>query len=353
MSRSTIRSLLKSLQVPVIQAPMAGGLVNPQLVAAVTNAGGIGSFGFAYSDPEKIYKELHASMNLTKGPINANFFIMPKVQEIDEAFQNRCIEILKELSFAHDVQFLSPKQPYYQSLHDQLEPIWILKPKLLTFHLGIPSKEIIDKAHSENIEVGASATNVLEAKAIQDAGLDFIVAQGTEAGGHRGNFIEGSHDPELPILGLVTSILKDSTIQIPLIASGGIMNGAGISQFMKLGCSAVQMGTAFLTCHEAGTPSSYKTALLNDHHRRTCFTKGFSGRRAKGLRNDFIKYMEDKVTLPFPIQNALTGPIRQKAAKSSNPEYQSLWAGDGYRLCKSMSTLELMTSLEKEYKNTY
>jgi nitronate monooxygenase len=334
------------LHLPIIQAPMAGGITTPQLVAAVANQGGVGSFGFAYSTPEKIHADLVAAQSLTSGPINANFFIFGPVRLPSDQMQKNAMQALRSLDVDGVQSLTIPAEPFYPNLMEQLEPIWNARPAILSFHFGLPPIGVIEKAHALGIAVGISATSLEEALAIESAHADFIVAQGIEAGGHRGQFDLQAKDEALSTLALTAQLAKHC--HTPIVAAGGIMNGAQIQNALAKGAQAAQLGTAFLCCDESGTPPSYRDYLLHKQDRPTTLTKAFSGRLARGLENTFTRTMQAKTTLPFPIQNTLTGPLRQWAVAQNNAEYQSLWAGKAYEQVRSMSTKDLMQQLRNE-----
>ncbi len=334
------------LKIPVIQAPMAGGPNTPELVSAVSNNGGIGSFGFAYSIPEKIIDDLTTTKSLTNGPINANFFIFQPIEAPSAEIQSLALEALLELPIFEDAQLALPREPFFPDINIQLEAIWLNPTEILTFHFGIPSQSIIEKAHSLGIIVGITATSPAEALAIKEADADFIVAQGIEAGGHRGTFDPNSNDDDLPLNILIEEIIK--VTDLPLVAAGAIMDGHDINNALNLGATAVQMGTAFLTCDESGTTAEHKKFLLSEHRRKTSFTRAFSGRRAQGINNEFMQLMANKTILPFPIQNTVTGPVRQLANRLNNGEYQSLWAGKGYDRARKMTASQLLFTLRDE-----
>jgi nitronate monooxygenase len=334
------------LHLPIIQAPMAGGITTPQLVAAVANQGGVGSFGFAYSTPEKIHADLVAAQSLTSGPINANFFIFGPVRLPSDQMQKNAMQALRSLDVDGVQSLTIPAEPFFPNLMEQLEPIWNARPAILSFHFGLPPIGVIEKAHALGIAVGISATSLEEALAIESAHADFIVAQGIEAGGHRGQFDLQAKDEALSTLALTAQLAKHC--HTPIVAAGGIMNGADIHAALTKGAQAAQMGTAFLCCDESGTPPSYRHYLLHKQDRSTTLTKAFSGRLARGLENTFTRTMQAKTTLPFPIQNTLTGPLRQWAVAQNNAEYQSLWAGKAYEQVRSMSTKDLMQQLRNE-----
>lgn len=327
---------------------MAGGITTPQLVAAVANNGGVGSFGFAYSAPEKIQADLVAAQSLTSGPINANFFVFSPVSLPSEQTQLNAIQALRSLD-VNGVQSLAiPAAPFYPNLMEQLEPVWKTRPTILSFHFGLPPDGVIAKAHALGISVGISATSLAEALAIESADADFVVAQGIEAGGHRGQFDWQAEDEALSTLELTAQLAKHC--RIPIVAAGGIMNGAHIQKALARGAQAAQLGTAFLCCDESGASASYRQFLLHKQDRPTVMTKAFSGRYARGIENTFTKRMQDQTILPFPIQNTMTGPLRQWANTQHNAEYQSLWAGTAYAQVRSISTTDLMQQLRHEIK---
>ena len=325
---------------------MAGGITTPQLVAAVANHGGVGSFGFAYSTPEKIHADLVMAQSMTSGPINANFFVFSPVCLPSEQIQKNAMQALGSLGVGGVQSLALPVEPFYPNLMEQLEPIWKTRPAILSFHFGLPPEGVIEKAHALGIAVGISATGLTEALAIESVNADFIVAQGIEAGGHRGQFDVQSKDEALSTLALTAQLAKHC--RIPIVAAGGIMNGAHIKNALAKGAQAVQMGTAFLCCDESGTPPSYRHYLLHKQDRPTTLTKAFSGRLARGLENTFTRTMQEQTTLPFPLQNTLTGPLRQWAVAQHDAEYQSLWAGTAYAQIRSMSTKDLMQRLRNE-----
>lgn len=319
---------------------MAGGVNTPAMAAAVANAGGVGSFGFAYSSPEKISTDLMATHALTAGPLNANFFVFQPVALPDAAQQAAALAALKALGLPHDCVLRMPQAPFYPDLEALLQPVWQHRPAMLTFHFGIPSAAVIQQAKALGIAVGITATSLAEATQIENAGADFIVAQGVEAGGHRGTFDPDGADVGLPLDDLLRTLV--SSIRLPIVAAGGVMNGADIHRVTRLGAAAAQMGTAFLCCDESGASPAHQAFVLHEHARGTTFTRAFSGRRAQGIVNSFTAALQGQATLPFPIQNTLTGPIRQLAVQRNDGEHQSLWAGTAYSKAEALPAATLM-----------
>ena len=331
--------------IPIIQAPMAGGYTTPKLVGAVSNTGAIGSFGFSYSSAKKLNDDLIEVRKLTKKTINANFFIFPETKLPSNNILLKAVDVLKNLPL--NAEYTIPLKPFFPSLDHQLEPIWKHKPQLLTFHFGLPPKYVIEKAHSYGIFVGVTATCLEEAYEIQKSGSDFIVAQGIEAGGHRGTFDpQATEDKKLSTFELSKILVKQCSI--PIVSAGGIMNGEDIKTFINEGVVAVQMGTAFLCCDEAGTNRVHRQYILNKKERNSVFTKNFSGRYARGIDNEFISLMDGKFILPFPLQNTLTAPLRKEASRIDNGEYQSFWAGKWFTKARSLQVGILINKLKSE-----
>ena len=333
--------------IPIIQAPMAGGITTPALVKAVADTGAIGSFGFAYSTADKIAADMAETRHATTGLINANFFIIEEPQIPDKEDIKAAITALSALPFTPDKAYTAPKPPFAPSLRAQLEPIWQCPPDYLTFHFGIPDQEVIKRAKSMGILIGMGATSITEAKAVAKAGADFIIAQGYEAGGHRGTFTaDAKGDEQLSTLALTKLIARH--IHLPVVSAGAIMTAKDIKNARQAGASLVQMGTAFLCADEAGTAPSYRAALLAKPGTTTCMTRHFSGRKARSLQNDFITQMKDKPYLPFPVQNTLTASMRGAAVKAGKADYQSLWAGTAYQAISSAPAKEIITNLIKD-----
>ena len=333
-------------RIPIIQAPMAG-FTTPELVAAVSDAGAIGSFGFAYSNAEKIDSDLSEARKLTNKPINSNFFVFSEQHAPSDKDCKIANDVLENLSLTVSIPYQPLSAPFFPSLEHQLEPIWKHKPEFLTFHFGLPPKHILQRAQSLGMCVGVTATCLEEAKAIQNLGADFVVAQGIEAGGHRGTFsADGKGDQKLRTFELLKVL--NGKCALPIVCAGGIMKGEDIVTYLNEGAIAVQMGTAFLCCHEAGTNPVHKKYVLEERQRKTVYTKGFSGRWAQSIENEFTLLMESKYVLPFPLQNILTSSLRKLAVKTENGEYQSLYAGTEFKKARALPAAKLISELVSE-----
>jgi nitronate monooxygenase len=221
--------------------------------------------------------------------------------------------------------------------------------QIFSFTFGSLVAETVQRVQSRGFFVMGTATTVDEAKALASSGVDAIVAQGAEAGGHRGSFLAAFDASLIGTMALVPQIVD--AVPVPVIASGGIMDGRGVLAALALGASAVQMGTAFLTCEEAGVPEAYKQALLSAREQETRITRAFSGRPARGIANRFMQEIGDDVP-PFPIQNQLTRPLRNAAVKAGRAEYLNLWAGQGVRMARRQSAAQLMAKIEVELEQS-
>jgi nitronate monooxygenase len=330
---------------PIILAPMAGGAGTPQLVAAVSNAGGLGSWGGAYSTPQQILDAAKQIRALTGKPFAINLFAggYEPERRVDPA------PMLEILSRVHDELKLPPPvlPPNPQSpFADQLAAVIEARPAVFSFTFGIPDQDALARLRKAGIRTSGTATTVDEGKALEAAGIESIVAQGEEAGAHRGTFLASFNASMTPLRALMRG-LRD-VVKTPVVASGGLMDGQDIAEMLKLGAVAAQLGTAFLPCPECGAPQAYKDAVLNAKADTTTVTRAFSGRPARGLRNAFIDAVPESAILPFGQQNDLTRPMRGEAGKKGVADYLSLWAGRGVTRARQMPAAELVKALVAE-----
>lgn len=335
------------IDLPIILAPMGGGPGTPRLAAAVANAGGLGSLAGAYLAPGQLAAEIDATRVLTSRPIAVNLF----AGEYHQRSDRDAAPILAVMSDVHrELQLPPPALPDVGAnpFEQQVEVVLRAKPRAFSFTFGIPSREVLEAMRAARIVTIGTATTTHEAAMLEDAGVDVIVAQGAEAGAHRGTFAAPVSESLVPTLDLVRDIA--TTLRTPVIASGGLMTGADIARALKAGASAVQLGTAFLACPEAGTSAAYRETLLHGRGEETVITRAFSGRAARGLRNAFIDRIgeREELILPFPIQNSLTRSMRVAAAKANHPEYLSLWAGTGVARIRAMPAGDLVETLMRE-----
>jgi nitronate monooxygenase len=337
-----------SLAHPVIQAPMAGGATTPALVAAVCEAGALGSLAGAYVAPAALADLARAVRARTSRPFAVNLFApmpVPGPPPNAPGALERVARYHRELGLDPPALPAPAPDPFVDLLPVVLES----GASVFSFTFGIPPAPALDAARARSMFVVGTATTVEEALALDNAGVDAIVAQGSEAGAHRGTFAVDFEAAMIGTMALVPQVVD--AVRVPVIASGGIMDGRGIAAALALGASAVQMGTAFLTCDEAGAAETYKQAILAAREHDTRVTRAFSGRPARGIVNRFMDEVDREgpaAILPYPLQNSLTRPLRGAAATQGRPEYLSLWAGQGVRLARRQPAAALVARLASE-----
>ena len=338
--------LLETLQYPIIQGPMAGGFCTPALVAAVSNAGGLGSLPGSLLSPTVLREQVEQIRAATDKAFLLNFFVQqtpsPSEPEIASA-----AELLRPLWESLGWDALPRPVQWCQDFPAQLETALALRPAAVSFTFGILDAAQVERLHQAGIAVIGTVTTVDEAMAWQTAGADAVVASGVEAGGHRGTFIGRQEDATLGARELLPLVVQ--AVSIPVIAAGNIMDGADIRAALDGGARAVQMGTAFLVTDEAAVHPVYRAQLLSGRA-STRLTRAFSGRYARGIENRFMRQMAGVEALvpAYPVQNALTGSIRAAAAANNDPELMSLWAGAGVNRARAMPVATLMQTLAAE-----
>jgi nitronate monooxygenase len=341
--------LLKRLGIeyPIILAPMAGGPSTPELVAAVSNAGGLGSLGAAYLTPDQITDAIRRIRALTDKPFNVNLFAggYEAERHVDPG---PMLALLAEIHEVHGLPAPTLPVPPPDPFAEEFEVVLDARPAVFSFTFGIPDRDVMARLRARGIATLGTATTIDEARALAATGVDAIVAQGAEAGAHRGTFIGPFEAAMIPMLKLVRGIV--GAVSVPVIASGGIMDGRGIAKALACGASGAQLGTAFLTCPESGATETHKQAILAARKDTTVVTRAFSGRPARALANDFITRLEGKenTILPFPLQNALTRAMRTAAANRGDREFLSLWAGRGVAQARVMPAGDLVRRLVEE-----
>jgi len=333
---------------PIIQAPMAGGATTPDLVAAVSNAGGLGFLGAAYLTPQALRDAIAAVRARTDRPFGVNLFAggyEDAGRSVDPA------PMLAVLARHHAALGLPEPEPPALApapYSKQLEVIIETKVPVFSVTFGIPQQADVERLKAQGIRVFGTATTVEEARRLAAARLDGVIAQGSEAGAHRGTFLGSFEMAMIGTFALVPQIV-DAVPDLPVIAAGGIMDGRGIVAAEALGAAAVQMGTAFLTSQEAGIPDIYKNVLTRTSEDATKLTRAFSGRPARGVVNAFMREAEAAgAILPYPRQNDLTRPMRAAAGKAGDPERLSLWAGQGVGMARRLPAGDLVRRLVSE-----
>lgn len=321
-----------NIQFPVIQAGMAG-TATAALAAAVSMAGGLGTVGAAYMSPETIRTCIRDIREKTDKPFGVNLFCTKEQGGTDgfEKVQHVLNRFRKDLGMDEKLDFEMPPQLF----EEQFQVLTEEKVPVISTAFGLLSPDKIKEAKRAGSKVISMVTTVNEAIAAEKAGVDIIVAQGSDAGGHRGTFDIGAHPngANIGTFSLIPQVVDH--VNVPVVAAGGIMDGRGVIAALALGAAGVQLGTAFLISKESVAHPVYKKALSESTEESTVITKSFSGRPARGIKNTFIQEFEAAVEpLPFPTQNTLTNDIRKVAAEQNDPEYMSLWAGQGTRLLR-------------------
>lgn len=321
----------------------------PELVSAVSKAGGLGSFGFAYTQPEAMQREAEVVRALTHAPFNVNLFVSRQPDAVGAAAQRGALEAVA--GYYRELRLPPPepiRQPYAPDLDAQLRAVEEIRPAVFTFHLGAPAQDRVRRLQAMRIKVGGSANCIAEALHLESLGVDFIVAQGAEAGGHRGSYLRDPYESMIGTLALVRMIVH--AVKTPVVAAGGIMDGAGVAATLALGAQAAWLGTAFVPCPESGAPPVHKESILSSTDDGTLVTEKFSGKPARAIANRFVREMHERSAphLAFPAQNVLTGKLRTAAAKAGDPDFVAMYAGQAAPLSRALPAAELVALLEAE-----
>lgn len=340
------------IEQPIIQAGMAGGVTTPELVAEVTKAGGLGTIGAGYMTAENLRSAVQLVKKQTSGPFAVNVFVPEAPDMVSEDVQ----AANEKLSLIHkELKLTAPPVPEMlpSFFEEQLEVIIEEEIAVCSFTFGVPSAVQIERLKAHGVFLIGTATTVEEAVQNEQAGMDAVVAQGSEAGGHRGTFAEDFEKAMIGTMALVPQVVDE--VDIPVIAAGGIMDGRGILAAHALGAGAVQMGTAFLTSRESGAPQAHQHAVLRSKETDTTVTSIFSGKPARGITNKMMIWMEELEHKwpPYPIQNMLTQPIRKEAARQNEPAFMSLWSGQGTRLSVQEPAGAMIKRLMEEAEETW
>lgn len=333
---------------PLIQAPMAGGPTTPALVAAVCEAGGLGSVAGAYLSPARLRDEIRAVRQLTARPFAVNLFAETEFS-IDPAQISAAQRHLRPWRERFGLPEPPLPEKFRERFADQFAVVIEERVPVFSFTFGIPPVEALQTCRERGIRIIGTATTVAEGRALAEAGVDAICAQTAEAGAHRGTFSDVGFTRAL-VGGMALIPQMADAVPAPVIASGGIMDGRGIAAALVLGAAGVQLGTAFLRTPESGASAAYREALAHAREDATMITRAFSGRPARGLVNRFIEAMapvEDELP-PFPVQNALTRTIRTAAAHAGDQEALSLWAGQGVPMSRNLPAADLVRQLMQE-----
>src|SRR5580704_13702087 len=338
------------IKYPIIQGPL-GGLSSQRLTAAVSNFGGLGSFGAHGLAPEAIKDVIAQIRSLTSKPFAMNLWVSMEdegARTSDESGFNRSLAPL-----AVHLAALGAPRPAYKPysparFEDQARVLLDANVPVFSFIYGVPPREILEECRAKSIVVIGTATTPDEAAVLQEAGVDAIVASGFEAGGHRGSFLRSAEDSLTGTFSLVPQIVD--IVDVPVIAAGGIGDARGIVAALALGAAGVQLGTAFLACEESGASPLHRAALLGKHAGHTALTRGFTGRLARGIHNRLMEELNRRETeiLPYPLQRGLVRNLSIAAEAAARWDVLPLWAGPSANLSRCTGVPAFCNSLVKE-----
>lgn len=336
---------LLGIELPIIQAPMAGA-TTAEMVIAASNAGGLGSLPSAQYSVSQLREELQRISAATTRAINVNFFshVTP---DADPVGQMRWRSVLAPYYVEYGIDPAAPvsgpgRAPFDEKFCEVVEEF---RPKVVSFHFGLPDRRLVDRVKATGAKVLSSATTVAEATWLEMNGVDAVIAMGFEAGGHRGNFLTQDMSTQVGTMALVPQVVD--AVKVPVIAAGGIADGRGVAAALMLGASAVQVGTAYLLTPEAKIPALHSKALKDAGDASTAITNVFTGRPARGVVNRLMRELGplSDVAPAFPTAGAAVAAIRSKAEATGQDDFTNLWAGQAVKLAKQLPAGELTRQL--------
>ena len=324
------------LRHPIVQAPMAGGPSTPTLAAAVSEAGGLGFLAAGYKRPDELQADIRRTRVLTSAPVGVNLLLMAETP-VDRARLTAYARLIKPDAHRHRVAL---GEPHFDddSFAAKLDVVCRERPSITSVAFGCPAPEVVERLHEREIAVWVTVTEADEALLATDAGADALIVQGVEAGGHRGSFQDADGYGEIGLLALLQLVARAS--ELPLIASGGIADGAAVAAVIAAGARAAQIGTAFMRCPEAATSDPHRDALTRPTP--TALTRAFSGRRARGIVNAFMRDHSTHAPTAYPHVLHLTAPLRAAARKAGDADALNLWAGQAHQLAQDRPAAELV-----------
>jgi nitronate monooxygenase len=333
------------IELPVIQAPMAG-VQGSALAVAVSNAGGLGSLPCAMLAPGGVRNEMAAIRAGTRGPCNVNFFCHePPAPDAGREAAWRATLAPYYQEHGIDPASISAGPGRAPFSHDAADVLEKFRPEVVSFHFGLPSPALLARVRSWGSKILSSATTIDEARWLEAQGVDAIIAQGLEAGGHRGMFLSDDMSAQLGIFALLPQVVR--AVKLPVIAAGGIADARGVAAAMALGAAGVQVGTAYLLCPEATTSAVHRAALKSESAGHTALTNLFTGRPARGIVNRLIRErgpVSDAVPA-FPLATAAIAPLRARAESKGSGDFSSMWAGQNVSGCKEIPAAQLTREL--------
>lgn len=338
-----------NLRVPIVQAPMGGGASTPEMAAAVSNAGGLGSIAGGYLSAAQIHAEAAAVRKLTDRPFAINLFV-DVITAPEPAVLERASERLRPVREALGLEHPATPPLPSENRDEQMRAMLECRPAVFSFTFGIPPRGVLEACKEAGIFTMGTATTLDEAVLLERAGVDAVCVQGAEAGAHRGTFLAPVEESLIGTLALVPQVVD--AVRIPVVAAGGIGDGRGVAAVLALGAIAAQLGSAFLLADESRISEPWRRALQSAAVQKTAVTTAFSGRAARGIRNRFIDELGGAPEIaPYPFQNTLTAQIRAAAAKSGRDEFLSLWAGQAAGLARALPTATIVGQIMAEARS--
>lgn len=343
---------LLGLDLPIVQGPFGGRVSSVDLTAIVSNSGGLGSYGcqpFYTNEIIAISEEIRKKTNRA---FNLNLWVKDKDDDVNDFNELALQEVMRLfLPYFEEVGVEPPLFPLPESpsFEHQIEAIFAVKPAVFSFVYGIPSADILEKCRRLNIKTVGAATTLDEAIAIENSGVDAVVATGFDAGGHRVSFLNKAEDSLVGTFSLIPQIADQ--VKIPVIAAGGIADARGVKASFVLGADAVQIGTAFLATQESGTSQIHRQKLFSIDARYTTLTKVFTGRLSRGIKNRLTEELKDyqENLAPYPLQGKIAGKLGAYPANTeSNPELKSFWSGQAAPILKYHYAQELIENIIKD-----
>jgi nitronate monooxygenase len=337
---------LLGIDVPIVQAPMAGVQAGA-LAATVSQAGGLGSLPCAMLTPETMRKELELVRSRTSRPVNVNFFchVPPRPDAAREAAWRKVLApYYRELGIDPESIPQGPgRAPFSEESADALEPF---RPEVVSFHFGLPEAGLLARVKSWGSKVLSSATTVDEARWLEANGVDAVIAQGLEAGGHRGMFLTEDITTQVGILALLPQVV--AAVKVPVIAAGGIADTQGVRAALALGASGVQVGTAFMLCTEATTSAVHRAALKSEAARHTALTNLFTGRPARCIVNRVLRELGPihPAVPAFPLATTAITPLRASAEAKGSSDFSPIWSGQNPGGCREVGAAQLLLGLQ-------
>ena len=337
-----------AFQHPIVQAPMAGGPSTPELTAAVSNVGAFGFLAAGYKKVDAVRAELRRTRELTTRPFGLNLFV-PSEPAADAGAVQRYVGTLQRESTVHGAALGSPRhdddawsEKLALAIEERVPVLW--------FTFGCPARDVVERLHAQGIAVWVTVTELSEGLASAEAGADALVLQGVEAGGHRGTFVDADGSGEVGVLALLRLCAR--RLSLPLVAAGGIADGAAVAAVLAAGAQAAAIGTGFLRCPEAATNAPLRSALARAVERPTptALTRAFTGRRGRGLVNRFLVEHSPGAPAAYPELHYLTQPLRAAAIAAGDSEQINLWAGQAHALAEEQPAAALVERWSAEAK---